>query len=102
MSSMRATIIPVRKPDWDIRPCKVYKDFNEEKNKYAYPIPQIDDIFHCMTKTKVFSTLHAFSGYYKVKIKDNDVYKLDLHAGQAYELLKIPFVFVNAQQRFRE
>ena len=69
------------------------------KNKY--PLPRIDDLFDQLQEFCVFSKIDLRSEYYQLKVKDEDVLKIDFHIIYGhYEFLVMPFGLTNAPATF--
>ena len=69
------------------------------KNKY--PFPRIDNIFDQMRGAKVFSKNDLKSGYYRVRIKDEDIHKTTFRTRYGpYQLVVVPFGFTNVPTTF--
>ena len=45
--------------------------------KKKYPLPRINDLFDQVGGAKIFSKLDLWSGYHQVRIKDEDISKID-------------------------
>ena len=58
----------LRKKDNSLRVTVDYRKLNDVTIKDAYPIPRIDNMFHKLSKAKVFTTLDLASGYYQVRM----------------------------------
>lgn len=55
--------------------CENYRGLNKMTVKNKYPLPRIDDLLDQLHGAFVFSLLDPQSGYYQIRIKDEDVPK---------------------------
>ena len=52
-----------------------YRELNKVTIKNKYPLPRIDDLFDQLQESVVFSKIDLRSGYYQLKIREEDVPK---------------------------
>jgi hypothetical protein len=96
-----APVLFVHKKDGTLRMCVDYRALNKATVKNRYPLPRIDDLFDCLSKTKVFSRIDLRSGYYKIRIKEGDEEKTAcLTRYGSYEFMVMPFGLNNAPATF--
>ena len=57
--------------------CVDYRPLNAVTIKNKYPLPQIDILFDQLAKAKVFSKIDLRSGCHQIKIRPEDVPKID-------------------------
>src|SRR3954471_19418648 len=86
-----APILFVKKKDGSLRMCVDYCVLNKLTIKNQYPLPHIDEIFDRVQGTKVFSKLDLCSGYYQIRIQDNDIPKAFRTRYGHYEFTVMPF-----------
>jgi len=67
-----APVLFVDKPDGSLRMCIDYRALNKITVKDRYPMPNIQDLFDQLQGASVFSTLDLQSGYYQIRICEED------------------------------
>src|SRR3569833_2145262 len=70
-----APILFVAKKDGSLRMVQDYRYLNKITIKNRYPLHRIDDLLDSISGSKYFSSPDLTSGYYQIRIKDEDVPK---------------------------
>jgi hypothetical protein len=87
-----ANTVLVRKKDGSARFCVGYRTLNTLTVRDASPLPRIDDTLDALSGAVYFSTLDMRSGYWQVKLRDEDRARPAFAAGgNLYEFTIMPF-----------
>ncbi|KAI3825123.1 hypothetical protein L1987_06599 [Smallanthus sonchifolius] len=70
-----APVLFVKKKDGSMRMCIDYRELNKLTIKNIYTLPRIDDLFDKLQGAKYFSKIDLRSGYYQLKVQEEDVLK---------------------------
>ncbi|KAM2086619.1 hypothetical protein ACFX1R_024133 [Malus domestica] len=98
-----APVLFVRKKDGTLRLCIDYRQLNQVTIKNRYPLPRIDDLFDQLKGAYVFSKIDLRSGYYQLKIKNENVPKTTFRTRYGhYEFLVMSFGLTNALAVFMD
>ncbi|GJS42271.1 putative nucleotidyltransferase, ribonuclease H [Tanacetum coccineum] len=90
-----------KKKDGSLRMCIDYQALNKVTIKNKYPIPLIANLFDQLGKGRYFTKLDLRSGYYQVRIAEEDEAKATCVTRYgSYELLVMPFGLTNAPATF--
>jgi len=101
VSPWGAPVLFVRKKYGTLRLCIDYRKLNKVTIKKKYPLSRIDDLFNQLKGATVFSKIGLRSGYHRVHIKEEDIYKTVLRTKYGhYEFVVVPFGLTDAPTTF--
>src|ERR1043165_6966469 len=91
-SPWASPVVLVRKKDGKIRFCVDFRKINSITKKDKYPLPNIEEIMDLLGNAQWFATMDLASGYWQVKIADEDIEKTAFSIAYGlYEFVKAVF-----------
>src|SRR3954465_9373215 len=100
-SSWGAPVLFVEKKHRSQRLCIDYRSLNEVTIKNKHPLPRINDLFDQLEGSCVFSKIDLRSGYFQLKIREQDIPKTAFTTRYGlYEYTVMPFGLTNALAYF--
>jgi hypothetical protein len=85
------------KIDGGRRMCGDYRNLNNITTRNKYPLPRIHDLFDQVKGAGVSSKIDLRSGYYQIKIKEEDIHKTAFVSCYGnHEYFVVPFELTNA------
>ncbi|CAF0816710.1 unnamed protein product [Brachionus calyciflorus] len=101
-SSWSSPIYFVSKPDGSFRLTIDYRLLDNVTKKDAHPLPNIDDLFALLSKSKWFTKLDLFSGYFQIKLApESRKYTAFLCERGLFEFVVMPMGLTNSPASFQ-
>ncbi|KAG8474961.1 hypothetical protein CXB51_031685 [Gossypium anomalum] len=98
-----ALVLFVKKTEESMRLCIDYRQLNKVTVKNKYPLPRIDDLFDQLKEATVFSKIDLRSGYYQLRVREQDVPKTIFRMRYGHcEFLVMPFGLKNGLAIFMD
>nr|GEZ76441.1 putative reverse transcriptase domain-containing protein [Tanacetum cinerariifolium] len=96
-----APILFVKKKDGSFWMCNDYSELNKLTVKNRYPLPRIDDLFHQLQGSRVYSKIDLRSGYHQLRVREEDILKTAFRTRYGHnEFQVMPFGLTNAPAIF--
>ena len=87
-----SSMIPVSKSNGEIRVCLDPRELNQAIQRQHYPMPSIEDVTARMPNAKVFSKFDATSGYWQLKLTDENFLLTTFNTPFGrYKYVRLPF-----------
>ena len=74
-SPWASPIVPVPKPNGDVRMCVDYRGVNKVTEEDIYPLPRVDHLLEEVSQAKYVTTLDLLKGYYQFPVSPEDKQK---------------------------
>jgi hypothetical protein len=101
-SEWASLVVLVRKSDGTWRFCINFGPLNDITFLDSYPLPRIDDILHRLQGACVFSTIDLASGYWQIRMKEEDKPKTAfISEAGLFEFNVMPFGLANGPPSFQ-
>src|SRR3954468_23498390 len=100
-SAWGAPSLFVKKSDGTNRLVQDYRPINQATIKNKYPLPQINDLYDQLARSKVFSKIDLRLGYHQIRVRDEDIPKtVFITRYGSYEYTVMSFGLTNAPATF--
>nr|GFC18586.1 putative reverse transcriptase domain-containing protein [Tanacetum cinerariifolium] len=98
-----APVLFVKKKDESFRMCINYRELNKLTVKNRYPLPRIDDLFHQLQGSSVYSNIDLRSGNHQLRVREEDIPKTAFKTRYGhYEFQVMPFGLTNVLAVFMD
>lgn len=90
-------IVLVKKKDGGYRKCIVYNGLNYRTERESWPLPNVEELLERIAGHKWYSACDGFSGYYAVKMCEEDILKMMFRTPfGTFAYVVMPFELKNA------
>lgn len=94
-------IVIVKKKDGIFRKCVTYNSLNNQTERESWPLPNLKELLEQMAKHEWYSACDRFTGYYTVKMKEEDIGKTMFKTPfGTYAYTVMPFGLKNAPHTY--
>jgi transposase InsO family protein len=101
-SPYSAPILFVKKTDGTLRMVLDYRILNKKTIRDRFPIPRISDLLDRLGNAKIFSKLDLMSGFFQVRVRQEDVYKTAFSTDDGhFEFRVMPMGMANSPATFQ-
>ena len=103
ISPWGSPILSVKKERWEFSVVYRLQVAKRVTIRNQHPLPRIDELFHQLQGSRVYSKIDLRSGYHQLRVQEGDVPKTAFrtHYGH-YEFLVMPFGLTNALAAFMD
>ena len=101
-SPFSSPIVVVRKKNGDVRLCIDYRKLNMQTVKDSYALPNLEESFSALTRSRWFSVLDLKSGFYQIEMEEADKHKTAFVCPLGFfEFNRMPQGITNAPSTFQ-
>ena len=101
-SPWASPIVPVPKPNGDVRMCVDYRKINKITQDDIYPLPRVDHLLEDISQAKYITTLDLLKGYYQFPVSPEDRKKTAFITPTGkWEFNRMPFGLKGAPATFQ-
>ena len=97
-----APVLFVKMKNESMRLCIYYRELNKVTVKNRYPLPRIDDLFHQLQGSCVFSKIDLKSKYRQLKVKTKYVGKITFRTRYGHFKFLVVYLTYNAPAAFMD
>ena len=102
-SPWNTPLVIVGKPDGSIRMCLDFRLLNSVTEKFSFPMPDMQLLLDCLSKSKIFSSIDLGQAYYQVKLHENSQIKTAFSTKEGqFCFNRLPFGLSTAPATFQK